>query len=230
MEYFSQIPKVVYPSLTDDVGENTSIVLTNILTRSAFLREIVSNISLFYEYQVKDGETAEIIADKLYGDVNRAWIVLLFNQLNNPFYDFPLVTEQLHALIVSKYSDTIENSQTTIHHWEEEVTKTVLLNGVPQSVHIDTHIISEQQQNPNTGLAEDRIALPMIADTSLFGDTYTAVFESGISVTTEYRYTAVSNYTHELNENEKRRSIKLLDAAYVGNVEAEFRRLMRDGN
>ena len=230
MDYFTQIPRVVYPSLTDAVGENTAIVLTNILTRSAFLQEIVSNISLFYDYQVKDGETAEIIADKLYGDVNRAWIVLLFNQLSNPFYDFPLIMEQLHAMIEAKYGQTLAQSQTTIHHYEARVTRTIYFNGMPESVSEKVYTISEQQQNPDTGLAEDRIALPAIADTSLPGESYTENFGSGVTVTTSYEYAAVSNYTYELEENEKRRSIKLLDAAYIGNVESELRKLMRDGN
>jgi len=230
MDYFSEIPKVLYPSLTDVAGENTAIALTNILTRSAFLREIMTNISLFYDYQVKDGETAEIIADKLYGDVNRAWIVLLFNQVNNPFYDFPLVMEQLHAMIEAKYGQTLAQSQSTIHHYETRVTRTVYFNGMPESTEEKVYVISEKQQNPDTGLMEDRIALPNIADTSLPGESYTENFGSGVTVTTSYEYAAISNYTYELSENEKRRAIKLLDAAYVGNVESEFRKLMRDGN
>lgn len=230
MDYFTHIPTVAYPSLTDGVGENTAILLTNILTRSAFLQEIVTNTALFYDYQVKDGETAEIIADKLYGDVSRAWIVLLFNQLNNPFYDFPLTMEQLHSMITTKYGQTIEQSQTTIHHYEERVTRTIYFNGMPESFSEKTYTISAQQQNSTTGLAEDRPMLPSIADTSLSGGSHTENFGSGVTVTTSYEYSAISNYTYELNENEKRRSIKLLDAAYVGNVESEMRRLMRDGN
>jgi hypothetical protein len=230
MSYFTEIPVVLYPSLTDAAGENTSLFLTNILARSAFLSEVISNVSLFYDYQVKDGETAEIIADKLYGDVNRAWIVLLFNQLHNPFYDFPLVIEQLHDLITTKYSQSLEDSQTTIHHYEAKIDRVIYLNGMPESSSQEIVIISQQQQNRNTGLAEDRIALPNVADTSLSGDSTTINFGSGVTVTTEYTYTAVSNYTYEVNENEKRRSIKLLDVSYIGNVESEFRRLMRDGN
>jgi len=211
------------------VGENTAVILTNILTRSAFLQEVVGNISLFYDYQVKDGETAEIIADKLYGDVNRAWIVLLFNQINNAFYEFPLVTEQLHNFIESKYGQTIAQSQITVHHYETKVTRTVLYNGVVQSLSEEIFTISEQQQNDDSGMAETRPNLPTLG-TDIDGDSFTESFGSGITVTTKYVYHAVSNYDYELLENEKRRSIKLLDAAFVGNVESELRKLMRDGN
>jgi hypothetical protein len=229
MSYFQQIPWVIYPSLTDAVGENTAVTLTNILTRSAFLQEVVNNISMFYEYQVKEGETAEIIADKLYGDVNRAWIVLLFNQINNAFYEFPLITEQLHDLIESKYGQTIEDSQTTVHHYETKVTRTVYLNGMPQSSNVEIFTISAQQQNEQTGIAEPRPDLPTLG-TDINGESTTESFGAGITITTSYVYHAVSNYDYELDENEKRRSIKLIDAAYVGNVESELRKLMRDGN
>lgn len=226
MDYFTQLPVVQY---TDLQGGNTQLLLTNILSRSAFLREVVENTALFYEYSVKDGETPEIIADKLYGDPKRFWIVLLFNQLSNPYYDFPLVQEQLHSFIESKYGQTIAQSQTTIHHYEERVKRTIYYNGTFQYDHEDSYTISALVQNAN-GIAVARPGLPGVADTSLAGDSITENFGSGVTVTTEYTYVAISNYTYELNENEKKRNIKLLDATYVVPVENELRRLMRNGN
>jgi hypothetical protein len=151
MEYFTQLPRVAYPSFT--ANNNTSVALTNILTRSSFLREIVENTALFYEYSVKDGETPEIIADKLYGSVSRFWIVLLFNQLSNPYYDFPLIQDQLDDFIVSKYGTTLEEAQTTIHHYEQRTTRTIALNGIVQDSNIVTVIVSAMEQDPTTSIA-----------------------------------------------------------------------------
>jgi len=226
MDYFPQIPRVAYPSFT---ANNTSVALTNILTRSAFLREIVENTALFYEYQVKDGETPEIIADKLYGDVRRFWIVLLFNQLNNPYYDFPLVQAQLDDYIQNKYGTSLEVSQTTIHHYEQKTTYTIAFNGVVQSSNTVTVTVSAQEQDPNTGVAVPRSSLPSV-DSSIDAGSSTEDFGQGITVTISTVISAISNYTYELQANEARRSIRLLDANYVGAVENEFRRLMRDGN
>jgi hypothetical protein len=228
MEYFTQIPAVAYPYI-QAVGSNNTVVLTNILSRSAFLREVVENSALFYEYQVKDAETPEIIADKLYGDPQRFWIVLLFNQLNNPYYDFPLVEEQLHDLIENKYSQSIEDAKTTIHHYEERIERTILFNDVVQSVDEKIYTISAQEQDEN-GVAVNRVGLPGTADTHIDGPSYTETFSNGVSVITSYSYWAISNWQYEVDENEKRRSIKLLDKNYVIAVENEFRRLMRDGN
>ena len=70
MGYFNNIPLINYKNLENDVlvdigSNNKKVVLSNILMRSAFLREVVENTAIFYEYQVKDGETPEIIAHKL---------------------------------------------------------------------------------------------------------------------------------------------------------------------
>lgn len=228
MNYFKYLPQVQYPDLTRTDGTG-GVSLTNLLTRSAFLKEIVENSSLYYEYQVKDGETAEIIADKLYNDPHRAWIVLLFNNLMNPYYDFPLVSEQLHDYIEAKYDQTIEQAQSTIHHYEERITYTVYYMDVIQSQYEKRFTISQTYQNPNTGVVETRPSLPVTADTSIVGPSYTEDFGSGVTVNVSTVYHAISNYTYELEANEARRTIRLLDKSYVIPVENEFKRLMRDG-
>lgn len=224
MDYFSQIPQIIYPDIEKNDG--TFLAVTNILIRSAFLQEILENTSLFYEYHVKDGETAEIIADKLYGDPKRVWIVLLFNKLNNPYYDFPLTTDQLHDMIVSKYGQTLEESQNTIHHYENRVTSTTYFNGIADGVNKQVYTISEQYQNPLTGFAATRPNLPSIG-LPIENEPKTDNFGNGVTVTTTHVYHAVSNYDFETLENEKKRNIKLLDVAYVGPVENEFKRLMK---
>lgn len=226
MDYFKELPLVVYPALD---GTDTNVMLTNLLTRSAFLQEIVGNSALYYTYEVKDGETPEIIADKLYGDVKRFWIVTLFNQISNPFYEFPLIPEQLNDLISSKYGITAEVAASTIHHYEKRVKHTTLLNGVIQSSHEHIYTISAQEQGDND-IAIPHPSLPGTADTSVDGGSVTSSFGSGVTVVIQTVYHAVSIYTYEFEENEKRRTIKLLDKAYVVPVENEFRRLMRDGN
>jgi hypothetical protein len=230
--YFNTLPLVEYSDLQNNTNQY-NVVLTNILTRSAFLREIVENTAVFYEYQIKDGETPEVIADKLYGDVGRFWIVLLFNRLSNPFYDFPLIQEQLNDRITAKYDSTLEESMITIHHYEQRITRTVLFNDMPQSKSEDVVQVSAWVQSSTTGFAVPRTIgespLPSV-DTCIEYDNHTDTFADGITVQTTYKICAVSNYTYEVEENEKRRSIKLLDKDYVLRVESEFKRLMADGN
>ena len=223
--YFQDMPRVAYPRMDTD-ETNRYITLTNLLTRSAFLQEIVENTGIFYDYEVKEGETPEIIAHKLYGSVERYWIVLLFNKIHNPYYDFPVTSAQLNDLIQSRYGYSAETAQTTHHHYERRVKRTVLVNGAEYSSNTETVKISGQEANTSTGLAETNPYLPGTPDTTNTYLTETVAIDSSTSVVTEFTIANVSVYTYELNENEKRRKIKLLDAQYVNSVENEYKRLM----
>jgi len=224
MKYFQNLPMVQYTDL-ENTSNTSTVLLTNILTRSSFLREIMDNTSIWYDYQMKENETPEIIADKLYGDVNRHWIILMFNQVLDPFYSFPLNSVQLDTYIGGKYVNPY-----TLHHYEQTKTMVTYLNGIIQDTNEETVIIAAQQLNFETGLLEDRPDLPAVGNNPIEASTSTESFGSGITTTTTYTNVAVSNYDYEQAENEKKRAIKLLDKNYVTVVESEFRRLMRDGN
>jgi hypothetical protein len=225
--YFENVPAVEYPSFESNTS---NVLLTNILTRSGFLREVTENTAMFYEYQVKDGETPEVIAHKLYGDVKRFWIVLLFNNLSNPYYDFPLVTEQLDKLIENKYAMSLATAQSTIHHHYERITRSVLFNGILQSEETVDYTLSPLYPDPVSGAAVARPYLTYTPDSCVAGPTTQESFANGITVVTSTQYCNMTHYTYEFEENEKRRTIRLLDKDFVIPVENEFRRLMRDGN
>ena len=59
--YFKSFPYTYY-SLDDT---STVQVVTNITTRVTLSEEVKNNLALFDEYDIKDGETPELIADKL---------------------------------------------------------------------------------------------------------------------------------------------------------------------
>lgn len=229
MDYFPQLPVIGYPSLTASDRKSNYVMMTNILSRSAFIREITENSAIFYEYQVKDQDTPEIIAAKLYGDPKRFWIVLLFNQLNNPLYDFPLPYNELEGYIEAKYNTSIANTQTEIHHYEQRITKNIYFNDVLQTTNTSIITISSLQQNVSTGIAETTPFLPGTADTTLSVSETTETFDNGISVIETIEHVAISTYNHEVTLNEHKRTVKLLDKAYIGAVEAEMKRITRNG-
>lgn len=224
MKYFESFPGTIY---TFDKNSVNQQVVTDILARSTFLREVANNTSIAYEYNVKETDTPEIIAHKVYGDAYRSWIVLLFNQIINPYYDFPLTSAALDAYIQNKYNQTLNEALTTIHHYEKEITKETYVNGLLTDKAVETHIIGEF----DIDYADNTIvpaALPTTADTSLVVSTETIVFSDyTLKLTTVNK--AVSNYTYEVNQNEAKRTIKLLDEKFVQRVEDEFRSLMSNG-
>lgn len=223
--YFSYFPTLLYS--LDDTNINPQVV-TNILARSAFLKEIIENTSIYYEYEVKDTDTPEIIADKLYGSPTRHWIVLLFNKILNPQYEFPLDRESLENYIKNKYSQTINQSLTTIHHYELRVEKALYYNSLLSTVEEESYTVSDKVVDFDTGAISNR-SVPGTADTYIDLGTETIVLNSTTTLQISQKVYAVSNYTYEVNLNEERRTIKLLDQIYIPRIESQFKKLMSNG-
>jgi len=225
MKYFETFPLISF-KLDTDSNFNQQLV-TNILARSTFLREIANNTSIAYEYSIKDSDTPEILAHKVYGDPYRNWIILLFNNIINPYYDWPLKNSALENYIVQKYNQTITEATSTIHHYEKQITKKSIYNGLLISTEVTNQILTEYELNHTTN-AITPTPLPSVADTSISISSETVTYPT-YTLTIDVIHKAISNYTHEFNENEKKRAIKLLDEKYVQRVEDEFRNLMTNG-
>ena len=226
--YFSYFPKIAYTLSDNSTTLSNSQLVTNIFTRSKFLSDIANNSSVYFKYSIKDSDTPEIIADKIYGDPYRSWIILLFNNFINPMYEFPLKTDPLNTFIQNKYSQTIEEAQSEIHHYEQEITKVVSLNGTTLYTNVDTFAVSTNEYNFATNTLTPR-TVPGVADTSLIVNIETLALQGNQVLTITTKNKAISNYAYEINENEKRREIVLLDPHYITQVEREFKKLMSNG-
>ena len=106
--YFDSFPIIPYGS-TDGTVKN----VTNLLRRVAIRTKVKSNAALFDTYDVKNGETPEIIADKLYEDPELHWVVLLINNVTDRYHDWPMSEQQFSTYVNEKYSNP-----DGIHHYE----------------------------------------------------------------------------------------------------------------
>ena len=107
--YFSNFPIIVY----DAVGNNNFKLVTNLLKRVGVRAKVKVNTLFFDTYDVKEGETPEIIADKLYGDPELHWAVLFVNDITDRYHQWPMSSSQFLAFINDKYSDV-----DATHHYE----------------------------------------------------------------------------------------------------------------
>ena len=107
--YFDNFPVIIY----DSVGEGKYKDVTNLLKRVAMRSKVKSNALVFDTYDVKEGETPEMIADKLYGDPELHWVILLLNDITDRFHQWPMNTPQFLAFINDKY-DNVDG----VHHYE----------------------------------------------------------------------------------------------------------------
>ena len=107
--YFKNFPTIPY----DSQGNGKFKDVKNLLRRIGLRSKIKSNASLFDTYDVKNGETPESIAFKLYGDSELHWVILLLNDVTDRFHDWPMSEAQFLQFVNDKYS----NPDGT-HHYE----------------------------------------------------------------------------------------------------------------
>ena len=99
--YFSNIPKIIYDS--ENNGNFKSV--TNLLRRVKIRAKVKENSVLLDTYDVKNGETPEIIAHKYYGDSEYHWVVLLVNDITDRYHEWPMSFIQFEDYVNDKYSD-----------------------------------------------------------------------------------------------------------------------------
>ena len=173
--YFDNFPTIIYDSEKENIFKDVK----NLLRRIGLRSKIKSNASLFDTYDVKNGETPESIAHKLYGDSELHWVILLLNDVTDRFHDWPMSEAQFIKFVNDKY-DNVD----AIHHYE-----------IPQSS-------GDTSKKINIGTSN--------------ADYPTA--------------TAITNFEHEQEQQDKKRKIRLLDPSYLDDFVEEFKLLIRESS
>jgi len=109
MAYFKPFPTIDY----DPTGNNTHKTIKDILIRVKIKDVVKQNRAVFSKYDVKEGQRPEDVAFEQYGDSEFHWIVLMMNEMTNPYYDWPMGLRDLERFVAAKYSDV-----NAIHHYE----------------------------------------------------------------------------------------------------------------
>ena len=99
--YFHNFPEIEY----DPTGSGFFNTIQDITTRIKVREWIINNGALFSKYIVSNGDTPEIVAFKEYGSTDYHWVVLLFNQIINNYYGWPLSRRNFDAYVNSKYTN-----------------------------------------------------------------------------------------------------------------------------
>jgi hypothetical protein len=171
--YFANFPFIAY----DSVGNGEFKVVTNLLRRVAIRSKVKINTMFFDTYDVKEGETPEMLAAKLYGDSEYHWIILYCNNVTDRYHQWPKNTNQFLAYINDKYSDA-----DATHHYE-------------------------------------------ISQTS--GDT-TIKIDIGSDNTDYPTASIITNFEYEEAQQDKLRSIRLLNPGYIPAFVQEFESIMNE--
>jgi hypothetical protein len=81
--YFKDFPVLPYPFYIGD--QRSYAIARNVLRRVGFTDRI-NERAAFIEYDIKDGERPEHIANRIYGNPQYHWIILLANNIIDPYH------------------------------------------------------------------------------------------------------------------------------------------------
>lgn len=199
MKYFESLPLI---SVTEN-GRST--IYRNIMTRISMIPTVSKNPLVFYEYDVQEGDTPEIVAEKYYGDPYRYWIVLFPNEMLDAQWDWPLGYTQLQKYITDKYTELDIDPYSTIKSYQKVITQ---YNQSLGTTNTDVVEISESEYD------------------SLIESTKDLNTSDGVLTVVTSKRTQ-SYYDYEVEKNESKRSIKLLNKEYVAQIETEFGELLK---
>jgi len=130
--YFANFPIIAY----DSVGNGDFKLVTNLLKRVALRTKVRTNTLMYDTYDVKDGETPEMIADKLYDDPQLHWVILFVNNITDRYHQWPMASIQFNAFVNDKYTNI-----DAVHHYE--IAQTSGDTSVKINIGIDTTGYSE---------------------------------------------------------------------------------------
>jgi hypothetical protein len=216
-KYFNYFPSTVYTN--SDTSSSVDVV-TNIIARFAFEKSLKQNSSLFYSYDIQDGETPEIIASKYYGSPEKHWIVLMFNDIIDPQYDWPLDQRTIIKYINDKYSanGAAHNPPQSGLVWAQDVT----------NVKTYYKTVTRLSSKPTKNQIAEKIEIDANTYTNLPTTTTTYTLQDGSKITQTISKLAQTYYDYEIEANDNKRKIKLLKAEYVteAGLINEFKRVV----
>lgn len=99
--YFKKFPTIYYTLREKNV--DVFKVVTDITTNVRIRKQALSNITVWESYDIREGETPEIIAEKFYKDATLHWTIMLANNRYNVYNDFPLSYTELMLFVDKKY-------------------------------------------------------------------------------------------------------------------------------
>jgi hypothetical protein len=198
--YFSYFPKTPH----DLTKHGQKVQLTNILRRFKVSSDVANRTDAYYNYDIQEGDRPDTIAEQYYGNAKYAWLVMHFNDIEDVRFDWPLSTVDFASYIVGKYG-SLAAAQSKVEEYR-----------------IYLFRIEGGQKVPATAKT--------LYDGTPLEERVVVVDEATYNATaSNFQKAAVSAYDFEVEKNETKRSIRLLDKRYLGKVRDEVEDILRNG-
>jgi len=187
--YFSYFPTT--PHDLTNIGQ--TVELTNIIRRFKIKSTVLTDTRVYYDYEIQAGERPDTIADKFYNDSGYAWLILMFNEIVDPVFGWPIFNYDFEQYIKGKYG-SIPAAKATTHEYRKILTN--------KSVRYDGSIVPKRT---------------VVVDST----TYSSLSESSRELYTKYDW--------EVEKNEEKRRIKILNERYLSSVRKQVKNILKVG-
>jgi len=139
--YFSNFPQIQYtlPSL------NRVNTVTDVTRRFVIRDFYKKNLFSFFKYDIIEGQRPDSVAYDLYGDTTLDWLILLPNEILDPYFQWPLSQNQLNDMIRKKYG-SVSVAMAQVHHYEQIIQpRTELVNSDGEKIVVSERTLQVDQ-------------------------------------------------------------------------------------
>lgn len=99
-----------------DPVEYNGVKITNIFKNyKKYFDEVADNFIL-KEYKIKGNPRPELLSHNIYGNVNHYWVILMLNNIYDPFHGWIKSQEQIHSSSIQKYKNFPDKENTVLYH------------------------------------------------------------------------------------------------------------------
>lgn len=238
--YFRNFPDIYY--IYDINNQPQLKAVKDVTTNVRFRKQILENITIFDEYDVKEGETPEIVAHNVYGSSQYHWIIMLCNDIHDVREQWPLTGTQLLTSVSDKYNKFNVTSWT---YDDGVVTFTTPKHTLSVGVEITSSGMTATTNPPNgiftiSAITKNTVSIPYTkVPTGTFGVNYGFLKSSNREYLIKHYVkdrivvdqgtpfaTPVTFFQYEQDINEQKRRIKLINRQLLPTVLAQFNDLV----
>lgn len=225
--------------------------IVDITRRAIIVSKFKEESAAFVTYTIADGERPEDVSLKFYGTPNYHWIILAYNDIVDPYYDWPMSQTQLDAFLSIKFAqDGVSGSDVR----QVETDDGVVLASV------DGVLINYLQLTGAVTIPDEFGDIVIIGDGTLFkteiqvGDVIRVNSETSVVVSIEsdthltvqtpmtlpasnfgsaiYKQVAINGnrityYDYEVRENDRKREIFIPSIDVVQRIDSEFTQVLK---
>ncbi len=200
--YFNQLPNISYPTLLKNRQSNTDYVeLKNLFRRVKIREDLYSNFMQFDQYKIIGDERPDNVAEKVYGNDDLDWVVLISNNIVDLKNEWPMTQLDLNQYLDDKYTP---QQLTQIHHYET----------------VEFRDRNNQLIVPAGMVVDESFTIEYLGgDIGITGNSGVLKTASPIKSLTFYEY--------ELHKNDEKRMINVLKEDVLGLFLDDFKRIMK---